>query len=267
MTFETQYLTNEAYGYPRGAVRRMVPVTHLMCIHITANPSTPPATAQQERNYANRAASEGPSAHDYIDRDGDGIHAIDPAKYAAWSNGVLRSPKTSVPGVAAVVAAKAAGTNPNECYYREVECCGRFLDYPITPAQIETLARLLAADSMETGLPISRFTVHLHSDLDSVNRPNCPVPAAAAEAFVAAIIEQAICIRTTSELGEALLQITALERQIKSLDDTIMVMNGEILDLEKQLETSETRITSASLLLQQGTENKALIALTGETTA
>lgn len=266
MTFTTQWLTNTAYGYPRGAERGMARVTHLMCIHITANPSTPPATAQQERDFANRAGSDGPSAHDYLDRNGNGIHAIDP-KYAAWSNGVLRSPKTSVPGVAAVVAAKAQGWNPNECYYREVECCGRYPDYPITVNQIDTLARLIAADSMETGIPISRATVHLHSDLDTVNRPNCPVPSATAEVFVAAVIEKAQCIRTTSALGEALLQITALEKENASLDATIVAMNAELLDLEKQLEKAETRITSASLLLQQGTENKALMTLIGETSA
>lgn len=265
MAFKTQYLTNSAYGYPVDGAERRIPATHLMCIHITANPSNPPATAQQERNYANRPGSSGPSAHDYIDRDGDGIHAIDPVLYAAWSNGVLRSPKTSVPGVAAVVAAKAAGFNPNECYHREVENCGRYPDYPITPAQVDTLARLIAADSLDTGLSISRATVHLHSDLDSVNRPNDPVPAAQAEAFVASVIEKAICIRTASELGEAKLRITELEKENAAQDATIVAMNAELLDLEKQLENAETKISSATLVLEQGTEIKARAILTGET--
>jgi hypothetical protein len=54
----TALLTNKAYGYPtRGARRRGKP-TILACLHQTANAK---ATAMQERNYANRAGSWGPS--------------------------------------------------------------------------------------------------------------------------------------------------------------------------------------------------------------
>jgi hypothetical protein len=81
MTTITRLLTNKAYGYPtRGARRRRKP-TILACLHQTANAK---ATAIQERNYANRAGSTGPSATAYIDRDGTIVRAIDPAKYAAW---------------------------------------------------------------------------------------------------------------------------------------------------------------------------------------
>jgi hypothetical protein len=79
MTAITALLTNKAYGYPtRGARRRRKP-TVLACLHQTANAK---ATAIQERNYANRAGSAGPSATAYIDRDGTIVRAIDPAKYA-----------------------------------------------------------------------------------------------------------------------------------------------------------------------------------------
>lgn len=84
MTTITALLTNKAYGYPtRGARRRRKP-TILACLHQTANAK---ATASQERTYANRAGSVGPSATAYIDRDGTIVRAIDPAKYAAWSQG------------------------------------------------------------------------------------------------------------------------------------------------------------------------------------
>ena len=54
----TALLTNKAYGYPmRGARRRRKP-TILACLHQTANAK---ATAMQERTYANRAGSWGPS--------------------------------------------------------------------------------------------------------------------------------------------------------------------------------------------------------------
>ena len=201
MTETVAYLTNGAYGYPGGAKRR-IPPRRLACIHITANPNTPPASALQERNYANRDGSGGPSAHTYVDRDGDAVHAIDPKLYAAWSNGVLRSPKTTTPGIPDVVkldSTTVPGTtttyNANEDYYREIETCGKYSAYPITMQQRESIASLIARDSVDTGIPISRATVHLHSDIDTEQRPNCPVPAAQAETFASEIIARANDIR------------------------------------------------------------------------
>jgi len=208
----TLYLTNTAYGYPRGAERRVAP-RRLACIHITANPRTPPATARQERDYANRDGSNGPSAHSYLNRDGTWVHAIDPVKYAAWSNGALRSPKTTVPGVAEVVA---SGKNPNEDYFREIETCGRYPDFPITVEQRAAIAEAIAQDSLTTGLPIGRSTVHLHSDLDSELRPNCPVPAGQGELFVADIIRAAREFRYQ-------LEIEALRAQVDDLTKTLAV--------------------------------------------
>jgi len=185
MPFQDVYLTNGAYGYPGGQPRRIAPIA-LVCIHQTGN-SPPVATAREERDYANRAGSGGPSAHTYIDRAGGGVHAYS-TEYAGWSNGVLRSPKTTVPGIQSVVDFPG---NPNEAYVREIECCAYLTSYPITDAQEEDIASLIAQDSIDSGIPISRATVHLHSDIDSVTRPNDPVPAAGAEAWVAAIITRA----------------------------------------------------------------------------
>jgi len=58
----------------------------------------------QERTYANRAGSAGPSATAYIDRDGTIVRAIDPAKYAAWCQGDVASPNRKIPTIAAAVA-------------------------------------------------------------------------------------------------------------------------------------------------------------------
>lgn len=221
----TALLTNSAYGYPsRGDARRMAP-RRLVCIHVTANPNTPPATAMQERNYANRTGSGGPSAHSYLDRDGTFVHAIDPLTYAAWSNGVLRSPKTTVPGVAEVVALKASGFNPNEDYFREIETCGRYPDFPITAEQRAAIAEQIARDSLTTGLPIGRATVHLHSDLDTEQRPNCPVPAKDAEAWVGDII------RSAREYA-LLLQLDAAKASISEL-------NEDVVDLSSRLTSAE----------------------------
>ena len=79
----------------------LLPPTILACLHQTANAK---ATAMQERNYANRAGSAGPSATAYIDRDGTIVRAIDPTKYAAWSQGDVAHPNTKIPTIAAAVA-------------------------------------------------------------------------------------------------------------------------------------------------------------------
>jgi hypothetical protein len=104
MTTVTAHLTNKAYGFAtRGASRRVKPPI-LACIHITGNRRTAAnpdrhQAARDERTYANRPGSNGPSAHYYVARDGWAIEAIDPAKYAAWSNGDVASPPSSETGI------------------------------------------------------------------------------------------------------------------------------------------------------------------------
>jgi N-acetyl-anhydromuramyl-L-alanine amidase AmpD len=163
----TALLTNKAYGYPtRGARRRRKP-TILACLHQTANAK---ANARQERNYANRTDSNGPSATVYIDRDGTIIRAIDPAKYAAWSQGDVASPSRKIP---TIVAAVASGVNLNEWVYESVECSGAGAE-PFTDAQFEAVAQLVAAAHRATGLPINRSTVVVHADINSVSRRSDP---------------------------------------------------------------------------------------------
>lgn len=227
----TAPLTNQAYGYPtRGATRRMAP-RRLVCVHSTYNPNTPLATAMQERNYANRDGSNGPSAHSYLDRDGSWVHAIDPTKYAAWSNGILRTPKIAVPGVSEVVALKATGANPNEDYFREIETCARYPDFPITAEQRQSLAEQIARDSLTTGLPIQRATVHLHSDLDTEQRPNCPVPSKDAEAWVADLIRSARESLLRLQLEAAQADRATLLAQLASLGSQLDLANERIEDL------------------------------------
>lgn len=166
-------LTNKQYGNygnrPAGSTRRIKPML-LMCVHITANMGD----AKAQRDYAN-SHTGGPSAHDYINRDGSVVSAIDPAQFAAWSNGDLTQPdKKNAPDlVATILAQKAKGYNPNECFYREVENTGDG-SHPITFEQKLTMAQMLVKDSKATGIAISRKTVGMHRDINTVNRPNCP---------------------------------------------------------------------------------------------
>lgn len=184
MSTITALLTNKAYGYPtRGARRRRKP-TILACLHQTVNAK---ATAVQERNYANRAGSAGPSATAYIDRDGTIVRAIDPVKFAAWSQGDVASPNTKIPTIAAAVA---SGVNMNEWVHESIECSGAGTE-PFTDAQFESVAQLVAAASRALGLPVNRSTVVVHADINSVSRRRDPWPPATREARVKRVIDRA----------------------------------------------------------------------------
>lgn len=192
-------LTNKAYGFPtRGAARRTAPVA-LACLHITWNKTTAADPdvlrgAMAERNYANRADSPGPSAHFYIARDGRAVRAIDPVKYAAWSNGDVKEPNTANAGIRKVLELRAAGFNANEAYVLEIENIGWRPDYPITVAQRQACAALIAGHAQRTGLPIGRSTVHGHWEINGIDRLGCPSTIANHESFLLDIIERARAI-------------------------------------------------------------------------
>lgn len=175
-TMVSDPLTNNAYGFPvRGAKRRIKPVV-LAVIHITGNPKNQgPKAAQNERDYANRQNSGGPSAHYYINRDGGGVFAIDPVKYAAWSNGDVVEPDITNAGVKELVKLRAKGYNANEGCYLEIENVGFAKpEGQMTQEQRRRCARLIARASIATGLRINRNTVLAHGDINTVDRRNCP---------------------------------------------------------------------------------------------
>ncbi len=220
MTTVTAHLTNKAYGYPTRGAGRRVKAPILACIHITGNRRTAAnpdrhQAAREERTYANRPGSNGPSAHYYVARDGWAIEAIDSARYAAWSNGDVASPNTANAGIAKVLALRAKGYNPNEAYWLEFECVGYGSTYPITKAQRQFCAARIAAMAKATGLPLNRTTVHGHSDLNSVSRASCPCSKASREAFLADVIARANAIlrpsivTVTVKAGDTLSEIAA----------------------------------------------------------
>ena len=55
----------------------------------------------------------------------------------------------------------------NEWVRESIECSGAGTE-PFTDAQFESVARLVAAASKATGLPINRSTVVTHADINSV---------------------------------------------------------------------------------------------------
>lgn len=180
-------LTNSAYGYPRGAVRTH-PVYVLAVLHQTANAS---ADAYQERDYANRVGSMGPSATYYVDSDGSAVHAVNGTKYAAWGSGDLDHPNTAILTVSRIATdARVHGINANEAVFEQIECCGAGPE-PYTDVQFESVAQLIAARARLYGLPIDRTTVLVHADLNSVDRASDPWPASTREARIARVIDRA----------------------------------------------------------------------------
>lgn len=192
-TITSKPLTNKAYGYPtRGATRRITPKV-LAVIHITDNPNNQgPTAATNERNYANRTGSDGPSAHIYLNRDGSGVLAIDPNKYAAWSNGDLNKPNLNNKG-AAYLASLPPQHNPNEGCLLEIECVGTATTAgQITAEQIDTLGRLIAKYSASSGIHIGRDTVITHAYINSITRKSCAWLPALREAGLNKVVAAAL---------------------------------------------------------------------------
>lgn len=194
MTFvlTTALLGNTAYGFPRGALRRISPKV-LCVIHVTGNPSLP--SAQNERDYANRTGSDGPSAHYYVDRDGHAVKAIEPLTYAAWSNGDEKSANLNNAGVRYLLGLRNIGRNPNEGCHLEIECVGHPTQAPVTDAQLDTVAQLAAVGAKALDLPIDRSTMLTHADINSVDRSSCAFLPADRERRMAELIARTRAVR------------------------------------------------------------------------
>ena len=198
--FQGGKLDNNAFGFPRGEKRKMVPFV-LMCLHITGNRSTasmPVGIGQGTGTRAEvlymarerRQPDLGNSAHTYVARDGSALDCI-PTDYAAWNNGNVQKPNMKLDSIGRIVRMRTLGHNANEAYVREVECTGYPGKFPLTPQQKETVAYLIAVDSIEHGLPISRETVHAHTDIDSIDRQLCPFNPGSREKQLAEVIDLA----------------------------------------------------------------------------
>lgn len=204
-------LDNGAYGFPRGQERRIEPFV-LACLHITGNRNTATmpvgvgagsgtraevAYMARDRHFDDPARADyGNSAHRYVARDGSALDCI-PPRFAAWNNGDVSRPNTDLRSVRRIVGLVARGSNANEAYFREYECTGYPGSLPLTKEQIEHVARQVARDSLTTGLAISRETVHLHADIDGIDRLNCPFPEASREQKVRSLVDRAKAIRAT----------------------------------------------------------------------
>jgi hypothetical protein len=248
MSVVIEHWDNDRYGFPAGRKRRVPPVA-LACIHITGNRNTAKnpdleRAMRDEWSFARGAAP--PSAHYYVARDGSAIEAIDPVKFAAWSNGDVMNPDRSNRGVERVLEL-AEGHNANEAYWLEFECVGFGSRHRVNSAQKQTVAEIIAKHAKRTGMPINRNTVHGHGDLNSVSRSSCPVAAGKREVFMADVIARARAIldppnpnpipNPQPPQGEPMVIVTddtALEIDVK-VGAIITDLNGKrIADVETQ---------------------------------
>jgi hypothetical protein len=123
-------------------------------------------------------------------------------------------PNAKIPTIAAAVA---SGVNMNEWVRESIECSGAETE-PFTDAQFEVVARLVAAASKATGLPINRGTVVVHADINSVSRRSDPWPPATRGALVKRVTSRANAIlrppitSATVNAGDSLSAIASAHR-------------------------------------------------------
>lgn len=178
------------FGYPyRGSGRRLRPSV-LAVVHITGNSRLPSALA--EAQYSARDGS-GASFTFVVNRNGTIVQCLHPETQTPWTNGDLNNPNRTIPTVNDMVIRASQGYSANELCFLTVESVGYNPGYPITAAQIDRLADLIAWGSKVSGLPINRTTVLGHRDINSVSRYNCPTPLAL-DAFLGVIIAKANAI-------------------------------------------------------------------------
>lgn len=170
------------YGYPyRGSARRLRP-TVLAVVHITGNSRLPSAMA--EAQYSARAGS-GASFTFVVNRNGTVVQCLHPETQTPWTNGDLRSPIHPV-----TRAMVGSPYNANEYCFLTVENVGYNPGSPITEAQINAVAEMIAWGSKVAKLPVNRITVLGHRDINSISRWNCPTPGDL-NAFLDRIIDKA----------------------------------------------------------------------------
>jgi len=241
--FQDGKLKNGAFGFPRGEKRRIKP-WFLMCIHISGNKNTasmpvgikPGTGTFAEVAYMSRrrtSADVGNSAHDYIARDGSALACI-PTDYAAYNNGILLRPNLELDSVKRILRERSDGHNANEAYVREVECTGYPGSFPLTKDQRETVAYLIARDSIKWDLPINRETVHMHRDLDSVNRSSCPFTGDQ-EAQVGRVIQRARQIKADLRDPQPEPDPEPPTDELEELRDALEAADGRVDELESEL--------------------------------
>ena len=156
------------YWNTRATAPRRIRPNILAAIHITGNSALPSAVA--EAKYANRVGS-GASFTFVTNRNGTVVQCLQPETQVPFTNGSWRGQNM---GLSTVAYDSTHGIGANDSTFLTIENVGFEWSYPITAAQIEAIAKIVAWGSKRSGLPINRTTVLGHRDYNSVTRYYCP---------------------------------------------------------------------------------------------
>lgn len=160
---------NSVYWNTRATANRRVKPHILAAIHITDNHGL--ASAYNEAVYSNRIGT-GASFTFVNDRNGYTIQCLHPEYQVPFTNGSWMNPNWNLWSVNHAVR---NGIGANDSTFMTIENVGsESVGAPITAAQIEKCAQLIAQGSRMTGIKPDRATVLGHRDYDSVNRLYCP---------------------------------------------------------------------------------------------
>ena len=158
------------YWNTRATAPRRVKPFIIAAIHITDNYAL--MSAMNEAIYSNRIGT-GASFTFVNNRNGTTVQCLHPEYQVPFTNG---SWLNSNRNLWTVNYAINNGIGANDSTFMTIENVGNEVPSgaPITAAQIEKCAQLVARGSRITGIPINRNTVLGHRDYDSINRLYCP---------------------------------------------------------------------------------------------
>lgn len=159
------------WGYPMGSPRPTPPADKAFSVvHITGNSDLPSADA--EISWRQNDPGLQNSATFFVNRDGSIRQALgDPLHMDPWANGDVNQPDRGNPRIVKMLA---DGVNANERTIVAIENVGFEPGSPLTRAQEDACARIIAYYHRKAGVRVNRNTVIGHYQLNSVTRPNCP---------------------------------------------------------------------------------------------
>jgi hypothetical protein len=157
------------YWNTRATANRRVKPFILAAIHITDNSAL--MSAMNEAIYSNRVGT-GASFTFVNNRNGTTVQCLHPEWQIPFTNGSWNRANRNLWTVNYAIQ---YGIGANDSTFMTIENVGReSIGAPLTDAQIEKCAQLIAHGSKLTGIKPSRATVLGHRDYDSYNRYNCP---------------------------------------------------------------------------------------------
>jgi uncharacterized protein YeaC (DUF1315 family) len=248
----------EEWGYPKGSPRPTPPAGKAFSVvHITGNSALPSADAELSWRINDKGLQN--SATFFVNRDGSIRQALgEPLHMDPWANGDVNQPDRSNPRIAALAT---DGVNANQRTICAIENVGFEPGSPLTRAQEDACARIIAYYHRKAGVECNRRTIIGHYQLNSVSRANCPgrdkdvvdrIAALAAKysegggatagedpEVIAELREQLANTRKMLESCRA--RSTAQRRALEEARDALAPLEAELAERDADLASSERR--------------------------